>query len=85
MSGLSIRAIFVLSIEFEKNTISIINFMILYFGLHSFNALFYLHIDQNLKNFLINKLEKIKVIVFIQYFYLKYIIYLNFLKIDLLH
>ena len=74
MSGLSIRAIFVLSIEFEKNTISIINFMrqlkfLLYFGLHSFNALFYLHIDQNLKNFLINKLEKIKVIVFIQYFY----------------
>ena len=66
VSGLTIRAVVVLGIQFGQVTYSMLhcirqfNFL-LYFGLHSFNGIIYIQIDKNLKSLAKTQFSKIKV------------------------
>ena len=69
-SSVSARAIYVVDFEIDTNIISIINFtrqlvFLVYFGLHSFNALLYVQIDKNLRDLAKGQFSKIKVIIFV--------------------
>lgn len=68
-SSVSARAVYLVDFEIDTNIISIINFtrqlvLLVYFGLHSFNALLYVQIDKNLRDLAKGQFSKIKVFFF---------------------